>query len=177
MPDTIPDLWSENIRVDVLTPIVILRSQEGLLSKKTQGILEAKVTTTATKELVQHQLDLIAPALNRYRETLLTVTHRPERVYPVRVAAECLQSPRTELEAPDWIRRQKGGPPPGTRDANNQDELIDLLRIILRSSQVVAAIESLIARSNEAGQVASSPASNPSLAPPAQSSPPITEER
>src|SRR5207245_3229706 len=33
----IPDLWSQDIKVDVLSPLAILRSQESLLSRKTKG--------------------------------------------------------------------------------------------------------------------------------------------
>ena len=177
MPNTIPDLWPENIRVDVLAPIVILRAQEGLLGKRTQGILEARVTTTATEEFAQHQLDLIAPALNRYRETLLTATHQRERVYPVRVAAECFQPQRGLLPPMPDIGPLLGKPPAGTQDANNQEEFIDLLRTVLRSPQVSAAIDSLIARSNEVARVAPGVLTNHASPPPKQSGPPVTEER
>src|SRR4051794_11804124 len=89
MTTTLPDLWSDDIKVDVLSPLVILRSQEGYLERKTQGLLQAKVATTRSGDWVQHQLDLIAPALGGYRRSLLTARHNAEMIYPVFVRAEC----------------------------------------------------------------------------------------
>ena len=77
MSTTIPDLWSDDIQVDVLTPLVILRAQESRLGRKTQGILEARVTTVATEAWIQHQLDLIAPALSTTRDASTWNTFPP----------------------------------------------------------------------------------------------------
>src|SRR5438874_364554 len=90
MPDTIPNLWPEQFKVDVQTPYTILRVQAGLLSKVTRGILEGDVETEASDEKVQHRLVVIAPAYNRYRHTLVVALHDPDLPYPAEVRAEAL---------------------------------------------------------------------------------------
>ncbi len=140
MTTAIPDLWSDDIRVDVLPPVAVLRAQEGLLAKKTQGILQAKLLTSATETLVEHSLYLIAPALNFYRVSLLSATHDREMVYPVTVAAQCWFSEFL----PDGAEE-----PEKRRVAATEEEFIDLVRQALRSTAVRGLIQSLIARSNE----------------------------
>ncbi len=39
MPVTLPDLWGDKIRVDILTPLAILRAQADLIGKHTKAIL------------------------------------------------------------------------------------------------------------------------------------------
>src|SRR4051794_29490536 len=95
MSTTIPDLWPDDIKVSVLPPLAILKAQEGLLAQKTQGMLQAKLSSTETERLVQYQLDLIAAPLNFYRERLLSARHERGRYYPVVVTAECF-TPRPE---------------------------------------------------------------------------------
>jgi hypothetical protein len=140
MTTAIPDLWSDDIRVDVLPPVTVLRAQEGLLATKTQGILQAKLLTSATESLVQHSLDLIAPALNFYRVSLLSATHDREMVYPVTVTAQCWFSEFLPAGAEPIEKR---------RVAATAEEFIDLVREALRSTEVRGLIQSLIARSNE----------------------------
>jgi len=140
MTTTIPDLWSDDIRVDVLPPLVVLRAQEGLLAKKTQGILQAKLLTSETETLVQHSLYLIAPALNFYRVSLLSATHEREMVYPVTVTAQCWFSEFLPDGGEEIEKR---------RVAATEEEFIDLVRQALRSTEVRGLIQSLIARSNE----------------------------
>ena len=41
----IPDLWDEDIKVDVLSPVLILRKQGDLITRKTSGVLEAEVNS------------------------------------------------------------------------------------------------------------------------------------
>ena len=140
MTVAIPDLWPDDIRVDVVAPIAILRAQEGLLSKRTQGILQAKLVTSESKVLVEHSLYLIAPALNYYRVSLLSATHDRKMVYPVTVTAQCwfsefLPEGREEME--------------NRRVAASAEEFIDLVRQALRSTEVRGLIDSLIIRSNE----------------------------
>jgi hypothetical protein len=169
MTQTIPDLWPDDIRVDVLTPLVILRAQESLISRKTQGILQAKVLTATNDTLVQHQLDLIAPALNHYRRTVLTAKHSRDMVYPVKVKASCFV-PKGPLERMALGPQFLGESPQDEREAATQDELIELVRQVLHSGEVRATIQSLIARSNEAN------GHEPPAEPPAETEPgpPVT---
>jgi hypothetical protein len=162
MATTIPDLWSDDIRVNVLPPIAVLKAQESLLSQKTQGMLQAKLTTTETEKLVQHQLDLVAPSLNFYRERLLSATHTPELPYPVTVTAEAFEpkslNPMQEIGT---TLAQALNPSRLQRRAATDKEFIQLVREILQSDTVRALIHSLIARINaKAEQSANGPASH-----------------
>ena len=64
MTTTIPDLWPEEISVEVLTPLAILRYQAERFRDRTKGLLKAKATTiTKDHGSTRHQLDVIAPLL------------------------------------------------------------------------------------------------------------------
>ena len=142
---TIPDLWSEDIQIDVLPPVAILRAQENPLGRKTKGILEAKVMTTTSESEAQHQLDLIAPALSHYRKTLLTARHSFEMVYPVEVRAPCFEPDGSMREFMLSKRNFAAG----------QEDFIQVVRKVLQSTETKAIIQSLISRSNEIRSVLS----------------------
>lgn len=159
MNTTIPDLWADDIKVDILPPLAILKAQEGLLVRKTQGMVEAKLTTIESGDLVQHQLDLVAPSLNFYRERLLTATHDRLKPYPVVVAAECFASKSEVSHGPlaplhltakaltDLHRALV--PETSQRKAATDEEFVQLIREVLQSTEVRALISSLIARINQ----------------------------
>ena len=128
MPSKIPDLWSDDITVDVLTPLAILRAQVQGLERRTKGLLEVEINSQEKDREVEHWFDLVAPALG-FRERILQVIHGKFMVYPVRLFAEGLDQ--------------------GSGTAMSQEEFVNLLRKVLRSGQVRASIQSLIARSNE----------------------------
>lgn len=157
MPDTIPNLWPASIEVDVLTPLVILKAQAGLLPKITKGILEGKVTSVESEGTVAHQLDLIAPAYYWYQHRILTATHQEKLVYPVEVTAECFRVggsvPKVNYTPFDR----------GEATASTQGEFLEIVATVLRSAEVSSVIQSLIARSNEKQQETStkSPPSKP----------------
>jgi hypothetical protein len=151
MATTIPDLWSDDIKVDVLPPIAILKAQEGLLARKTQGMLQAKLTTTETENLVQHQFDLIAPSLNFYRERLFSATHSRTMLYPVTVTANCFRpKPRTQMDAIISPITHPLDQPLPQREAATDEEFVQLVGKVLQSTEVRALIHSLIARINQA---------------------------
>lgn len=147
MAVTLPDLWSDDIQVSVVTPLVILRSQVAYLERKTQGILRADVATSSSDAWLLHQFDLIAPALRDYRRTLFTAKHNKDMIYPVYVQADCF-APANPFAMVSAVAI--GGSPADQRTANTQDEFIDLVRSVFRSGQVRSIIQSLIARSNDA---------------------------
>ena len=153
MSATIPDLWPDDIRVDLLTPLMILRTQAGLLSSKTQGLIIAEVRTTTTEKWVQHQLDLIAFPLDHYRMTLLTARHGIDAAYPVKVTCQgFVPKQRGFPSVPNFFE-----PPPNEREAATQEEFIALVREALRSDTIRSRIQSLIVRSNEARPTTSLP--------------------
>jgi hypothetical protein len=164
MATAIPDLWSDDIKVNVLPPVAVLKAQESLLARKTQGMLQAKLTTTETDKLVQHSLDLIAPGLNFYRERLLSATHDRDMLYPVTVTAEAFApKPRNTIEAVGMSIHgslvRALDPSVIQRRAATDEEFIRLVREVLHSDLVRALIHSLIARIN--GQNAEQPGNGP----------------
>jgi hypothetical protein len=82
-------------------------------------------------------LELVAPALG-YRETLLEVSHQQNRIYPatVRMPENIRWSTDPERYAQHAI-------------ASSPDQLLELLRVALRSQPARSAINTLLARSNE----------------------------
>ena len=145
MPDLIPDLWPEDVQpLTVLTPLAILRFQAGQLRQRTNGLLEADVQSSERVDgRMQHSLDLIAPALNRYRYRLFTVDHEQQMVYPVRVdfpEEEDIKDPTGE-----WRSLKM----PGSEWATTQDEFLKKIARILQSPRVRSVIHSLLARTNE----------------------------
>jgi hypothetical protein len=169
----IPDLWSEGIRVDVLSPLAILRGQENLLRKRTKGILEAIITTTNGVTQLEHHFDLLAPLL-QYRERLLTARHKIKLVYPVEVIADVFV-PKENQSFPALpispIYKALGSfkLPANVRVAATQEEFVKLIREVLHSPDVNALAQSLIAKSNElklegdqTGTESSSPSQEPS---------------
>jgi hypothetical protein len=117
----------------VLSPAAILQAQATNLEERTKGVLEAEVFSreVAAKEgqaVTVYQFDVIAPALNRYRKTILQVQHTKDAIYPVYI--------------------QSLGP--GLPQAANDKEFLVVLRSYLQSQPVMSLIQTLIARSNEA---------------------------
>jgi hypothetical protein len=151
MPETIPNLWGEQVKVDVVTPLAVLRTQANVLKRITQGLLEVNIETTSSQDQVIHHFFLVAPALNRYSELLFTVEHAKNKVYPVMVRADCLSLSECLLLGIVLVDDS-------TCVAKTQDEFLTALQTILRSGDVQSSIQSLIARSNEAVSVKTAPA-------------------
>lgn len=149
MAATIPDLWPDDIRVDVLTPLAILRTQEALLGKRTKGLIQAEITTANSEKGTQHSLDLVTAAL-KYRERVLTAWHGREFIYPVRVAAETFKpKPKNFIEALTTTELTTLFEGSHVRTAATQDEFVALIREVFRSMEVRSLIQSLLARVNE----------------------------
>jgi hypothetical protein len=150
---TIPNLWPDDIKLNVLPPVAVLKAQEGLLAQMTHGMLQAKLTTTETEKLVQHRLDLIAPSLNFYRQRLLSATHDRVMLYPVTVTAEAF-APAPVTPSPFNLGHitaalQRLDPSLTQRQAATDEEFIRLVGEVLRSVEVRGLIHSLIARIND----------------------------
>jgi hypothetical protein len=137
MPNTIPDLWPNDIDVtEVLTPLAIMRYQAGQLRQRTKSLLEAEVDTEEPDGgKVVHHFDIVAPALDRYRYRLFTVSHDRALVYPVTLSAPWQD---------DWNQRDE--------EASTQDEFVKRMAGLLTSDHVKSVIQSLVAQSNESKQ-------------------------
>lgn len=142
MTTTIPSLWPDQIKVDILPPLVVLKAQAAALGRLTQGIVDAQVTSVKHPTRVEHRLDLVVPALDDIRHRILTISHSPDRLYPVTLDADCYRldpdDPRSGDE--DFDARPV---------AATYDQFIDRLREVFQSPEVMSAVQSLIARSNE----------------------------
>lgn len=183
MATTIPDLWPPEVKVDVLSPLVILKTQASYLSSKTGGVLLAQINTTHSNQLIQHHFDLIAPALGGYGVRLLAATHAIDNPYPVTVTSEAFD-PLPPLNQPSlsgpmqavaelataqatamsaFTGRTRPWPP--EKRAVSDDEFIALVREVLTSDRVRARISSLLARINankaESSNGPSQPPANP----------------
>jgi hypothetical protein len=100
------------------------------LAKRTGGLLEGRVEKNLwgpdfDKQMLYLQLVLVAPALDGYRYTLLTLVHDPVVAYPV-------------LEdVPDGAQLE------------NEDELRKRLSEVFRSPETIKVIQTLMAQSRE----------------------------
>lgn len=168
MAATIPNLWPDDIKVDLLPPVTILRAQANKIGEITQGILEGEVTTvTGEKDLVTHRLDLLAPSLDGRRVRVLSATHRDD-FYPVVLEADCFlpkfvdlrnvrQAAQTamaeQLSGLDLRTHASARPWPYPTDwrpvVSNQDEFLKRVAEVFRSMEVRSVIESMIALSNQ----------------------------
>lgn len=139
MPDEVTSYWPDDFNVKVLSPLAVLRLQAGTLSAKTQGLLDAEVVTATTQTRTSHELQLVAPALGGERRTVLTVTHGASDPYPATLDAAVFE-PDPNYHDPDADWRP---------EASTVQEFKELVKNVLQSKPVRAAIQSLLARSEE----------------------------
>lgn len=154
MASTIPNLWPDEIKTSVLTPLAILRYQAAQIGNATKGLLEAEVSTanSENKQTVTHQLDLVAPVLRGYRHRVLTVRHNVEMVYPVTVQADAFLPERSCVDLAAMVSVAAMVRQPRLEDeeeAATEEEFIALVRKALAARRTKSLIQSLIARSNE----------------------------
>ncbi len=142
MTASFADLWPDEIAIDVLAPVALLRMQATALNRRMKGILDAEVKSCIVAKSMpvrladpfgkydsekpsrqQHSLILKAPIL-KHEEVVVAVFHHELWLYPV-----CFDD---------------------NRIAYTQEELIEQLRKVLQSKETLATLNSLIARSNEA---------------------------
>lgn len=167
MAAAFPTLWPDDIRVDAVPPLTILQYQADRIGPLTKGILEGHVTTTTgPDDYATHRLELVAPRLGR-RYGVLNAIHRGD-YYPVVLEADCYRPKRinpqelrqkatqalatkiagpwaaTDLPLPVWPHPDDWRPA-----AANQEDFVKRVGEVLRSMQVRAAIDTLIALSNE----------------------------
>src|ERR1017187_5540967 len=101
MSDEIEDLWPDFNPAAIVTPASILKTQAAALSQKSKGLLQGEVETWTSEENIYHRFNLIVPALENYRYSLLRM-HHLGTLYPVYVD----ESPLTMAgaESTDWNR-------------------------------------------------------------------------
>jgi hypothetical protein len=146
MTDRLISLWPEQIKKDVLSPKAILNMQARAVSNLTGGILQGEVhEADEADDKVSLTFYLVVPALHDYRHQIMRIAHRKNLPYPAVVQAEIFSSINNLFRL--FLAK---GEFPGTRNrADNDDELIEIVRSVLQSAEVVSVTQSLIARANE----------------------------
>lgn len=96
------DFWGDIAPELVRTPVAIMKEQAALLGKKTQHVVEARVSTTVDDSRFVHRFRLVVPALEEYTYELFRVSHGVD-IYPVSEAHEL--NPLKDAEAfTNWLR-------------------------------------------------------------------------
>jgi hypothetical protein len=112
---------------EIRPPTQILKEQGALLSETTKGVLRGEVSVSQAYGRFQLELEIVAPALDNYRYSVLEATHELE-MYPVTVK-------------PGWDKSQQ------QVDCTNEAEFESALADILSSDQIRRVVTALLAQS------------------------------
>jgi hypothetical protein len=144
---TIPDLWPTSLRIEALSPYVILRGQATKLTERMHGMVEGLVRSRMEGAgLVCHTFEIVAPVLP-YRFTLFRAWHQDQIVYPV-VVTTGVSSPIP----PEEILRVLKGSYFNDRVGNpipDEAGLYQRLSDIVSAAPTVSLINSLVAQTND----------------------------
>ena len=156
MSEAARDLWPDQIDVaSIVPPIVILREQATVLGERTKGLVRAEVESTEqprdgieeyledvipaeARVVHEHTLYLVAPALDNYRYSLLSVSH-DFQPYPCRVSFH---------PNPDAMPT---GDSSDTLAIRREDLFLPWLQSALNREETVRVIHGLIARVQQLG--------------------------
>ncbi len=158
----IPDLWGQGIKVDQVSPLAILKTQAELLSIKTKGLLIGRTGSLVVGEKENareevHQFEIYSPVLN-FTEHLFEIRHKERRPYPVtitlpeRVAWPVELMPPSQDAFPQAIASPFKSPSTVLAtecECRDGDVFIRALGVVLTSSAIRSAIDSILAMSNE----------------------------
>lgn len=159
MLETIPNLWAGELKSTIVTPVAILRAQASQLRRLTQGVLDAEVTVRYDSDgQVVLGLEIIARGLHDYRHRLLSVRHQPDEVYPATVFSGILKETKTVAEPNIWgmerpsnlSNQRKVTEEAEQKVAYTEEKFLAILKEVLQAPETIAALQSLIVRSNEA---------------------------
>lgn len=129
----IPILWPE-LKVDAVSPAAVLQVQAASLEQLTHGLLIGQVVRGDVDKQEYLHLDIVAPAVGTSFR-VVTITHKNGFPYPASVTWVD-QTPFSAVE----IRE---------REAWSEENLSEILKEVLSSSGITAAVYSLLARSND----------------------------
>lgn len=170
MSQTIESLWPDQIRNRVFSPSTILKAQGEALARQTGGVLlgEIRRDVDDEKNIVSLAFNIVVPALDNYRHRVLDVFYSQDLVYPAIVDAEVLR-PTSSMMVDEFSRSGRIGLLNLGSRADSDKQLIGLVEKVLRSPQVLAAAQSLLARasdvlSDDSDLLPASPIDEPSTA-------------
>jgi hypothetical protein len=120
-------LWGDLplTETSLVTPATILNEQAVILKERTNNVLVSRVYVVGKSPLIELDMDIIAPALDGYRYTLLKVGH-PIMLYPLTMS--------------DPTREK-------VFQCDNEDEFRQGLKDILSSPEVHKVILALLSQS------------------------------
>ena len=135
--------WPTEIALEVVSPLMYLKTQASALSQLTKGIIEAKVTTSIDEEdqsyeenQYLHVLSIYASALEDAEVEILTLNHSVDLMYPCWMQSKALSDIGT-------LHKKF------STQQHSFDELRKTMRAVLRSPETTGRMQSLIARINE----------------------------
>lgn len=144
MTATIPNLWEGKFSQHTVSPLAVLRTHAANFNSQSGGLLRAEVehrTDLRDSDLFRViSFEIVAPGLD-YRQGVLTAEHLEQGAYPVQVFSSYLGETRE-------IRDRAADP--RSRTCLSQERLVEVLREITESNQLMTLIESLIAQINDA---------------------------
>jgi len=152
--DNEDDLWPSEIVVNVLSPLMILRQQAEIISRRTQGLVTGDVRIAFIgSELKELCFDVLASAIG-HRQRILTVRYPHEIPYPTLLMADVFtqdkfSSPFEEPLDQKYWHLQSDAEAARSRIAYSPSQFKTLLREIFNSTGTISILLSLIARSNE----------------------------
>ena len=155
MTEAVPNLWPRKFSRGILTPLAVLRVQAAKFKEMTDGLLDAEVVSSNGRddegtEVQSHSLEIIAPALDYYRRSILTAEHDNPGAYPVFLVSQYLSK---DLETEPLDRLNYATIRDKSATCNSQAGLLQVLQAIFNSPKLTGFIESLIAQINDAEAV------------------------
>ncbi len=152
MSKDLVSLWPESIRADIQSPWRILHAQAEALGRQTKDILIGEITTIGDENGNPIlAFDIVAPDLHGYRHRIMTVQYGWDNYYPAFVMADVLKKRMSAIQKMNSLGDILTEIPKEKKDnqADNDQELIELVGRVLRSPSVVSAASSMISRVNE----------------------------
>jgi len=142
------DLWPDDIpRIELRSPVAILREQASLLGRKTQNLVEAEVKPLDTKSSPStgrydfgYAFLVTAPALGNYRYTLFRIYHGIQ-LYPLDV------DPDADIAKEIPCHLGAGGR--STFTVESEDDLLEALKKIFNARKTRQLINVLLAQVSE----------------------------
>lgn len=156
------DLWPNiDIEGPKDVPLKILREQAEKLSEKTKGLVYGDISTNSNKGFIFHTLYLVAPNLDNYRYSLLSIAHGV-MPFPVFIYNHNLKNkeiikvkktkkytlPNLIFPFDEYVLSEDSVPEPDLK-ALTIEEFISEIKKIFQSDETKGILQSLISQSKE----------------------------
>lgn len=139
---TLEDLWPPDIKVEVLSPALILKHQADLITQKTKGVVVGEVRTVPHVQRTTYILRLASES-GDYVYEAVRISHEQQKPYPCFVSASCFDS-EGSLHAEARLEYTEN-----TLKLSSDEEVKDVLRQVLGSEETTSALQSMLARATD----------------------------